>query len=725
MLRDYITYLIRLIVRPKLLILGIVTFFILFQIYFFQPHNIENIPEISSLIGSKQEIIDPNQENVENIIANKVYVNDENTDISRSYSSLIQLYGDTFHRLSYKERCSRYFNYSYQEDPNWALSDFHDLPYDGSIFGKEKDYIDQKVDSYKSEHYKDLSDEEANKKLEQEKIREFYQLEYNGKIKENQDTERKMIDASTHMRVFGSCFMNQTGYEVSSGTSDSEIDAQCTDIEKRLMPWLSGKFPLYKRWNGKEHRKLPVMSFPSQTDYIEPIPDTKCFTKNFKQQLNGKGIAISASDEYADLLVGLLALLRALGSKLPLQIVHKGDLSSNTQERLIKVARMDTPDISKVQNFDFILEKRNLTDTFDVKNKTQVECLFPKMELWFVNVEDAISGHYKEKFEKHANKMLAFFFSSFEDTILLDADTVPVSDLESTILGSKEYQEKGAFFFRDREIKVHGQASDRKFFEKLMPNKIDTALFNIPPSTDMTLKNPYIGELYWHYMEAGMVVVNKAKHFTGVLTIVQLQLWKHSASKVWGDKELFWLGLSISGDEEYYMNELTAGSVGQLTPKSQRIYGGRQLKSKELCSNHPAHVLASDNSTLVWFNSGYTECKKPETANEDFDKYKPFQKIFQSKQELEDHYKSVLKIEAVIVPVTDDIEFINENGEYPSGWWSRGTCDAYSFCAYDKLGGSDAPEHQGLLIQFDREQQSIYEYYGSVWVNGDDIFHSS
>ncbi|CCH45993.1 Alpha-1,3-mannosyltransferase MNN1 [Wickerhamomyces ciferrii] len=704
------------VLRSRLSIISLLFVFILFQIYYYKL-NFSN--DLYYLKGEETEETFINRlKGVNN--GNKVYVNDHNSDISEAYTNLIKDYGETFNNYPFHEKCSIYFDSLYKTDHDWALTDFHDLPYDGGIFERKGNFIMNSLKTYKNKKYKDMDPEEFKKMADEQNLNKVFEVDYQRAVRETKDTERKLVDASTHLRVYGACYLDQYG-TLNTLKSDPKIEQQCLDIEMRMFPWFSRRMPKYTRWDGTVKYSMPIMSeYTDQKYEYNPIV-SNCFMKSLRSQLNGKGITISAKDSHFGQLSGLLPLLRALGNKLPMEIVHKGDMSEKVQNKLIEIARMDTPDLTKVENLNHILQLRNITN-FDEKNKTQMDILFPKQELWFVNVQNAISGSYQGKFNNYANKLLAYFFNSFQDCILMDTDTIPLVELEAKILGSNAYKDHGAYFFKDRELYQQGAVSDRKFFSKLMPSKIDTAFFGIPKTTDFTMKNRFIGGGFWHYMESGIVAIDKVKHFTGVLTTLQLQIWAPAASKVWGDKELFWLGLSISGDENYYMNKLASGSVGQLTPKSQRLFEGKELIGRELCSTHPAHVSSEDNSTLLWFNSGFQFCKK-ETARQDMQKGY-FKKIpsITTVEELDFHYKNFIKIDAVIVPKHAEYYENRNNGENPRGWGLMNECGGYMFCAYDKIAGKDDKETNGLLVEFDEEQRKIYDFYGSVWIHGQSIF---
>ena len=77
---------------------------------------------------------------------------------------------------------------------------------------------------------------------------------------------------------------------------------------------------------------------------------------------------------------------------------------------------------------------------------------------------------------------------------------------------------------------------------------------------------------------------------------------------------MFWLSLSIIGDENYQFNSHPAAAIGQLTTYQERVKTFENppssFKSQEICANHPAHISDEDNHTLLWFNSGFQFCNQ-------------------------------------------------------------------------------------------------------------------
>jgi hypothetical protein len=633
--------------------------------------------------------------------------------VGHTYDTLVSAVGENLDMMSYTEKCNLFFSSLFTENQAWQTQDFRGLPYHQQIFERKDYFINDKLKHYRAS-LMDKTEEEKDKIIEEKNIRHVYEVEYDNALKETQLTEKYIIDAATTLRVYSGCYLDQFGK-----LNTKRSDQHCSEIENRLFRWASRASPEFTRWDGKKMNRIPIMS-----DYVDQgMPYEKpqmsgCYMRDLRDQFNGKGFAISAADKHLDQLVSLFALLRATNNTLPIQIVHSGDLGPNARKILVHSARTLDLNVTGIDNIYDVMKTRNLD--FDIEHLTaaDIKILYPPLELWFVDVSGAVSKDYRGKFNGFANKLLAYFFSSFQHVLLIDTDMVPMTDLDETILQSPLFEEYGTHFFRDREILHRREKSDGTFFAKLMPSSVDELLFNIPRSTAKTLENRYIGKSYYHVMESGVVAVDKRRHFSGVLGTLQLQIWSPVLSKIHGDKELFWLGMSMMGDEGYYMNHWPAGSAGQITPREQRYPDDlsserrNRLKGKELCSTHPSHLSPVDNTTLLWFNAGIQNCKNLHAAQGDINNGR-YKYSFDNVTQLEDFYDSYQKIEAIIVPKEEEYYINNQEGENTRGWASGGACSGYLFCSFDIVGGSDDPEAQGILVEFDQTQRQIYNFYAS------------
>ncbi|KAF8002074.1 hypothetical protein HF325_003039 [Metschnikowia pulcherrima] len=187
---------------------------------------------------------------------------------------------------------------------------------------------------------------------------------------------------------------------------------------------------------------------------------------------------------------------------------------------------------------------------------------------------------------------------------------------------------------------------ETNYFAKLMPHssyELDM-IMGIKPVTNHTLNNLYM-KGWRHHQEAGLVMLNKRRHFRSLLTLLTLTLWGEPVkSLIWGDKEMYWLAMSMAGDEDYTFNQYGAASVGELTLQNDLKHYNNTAAS-ELCSSHPGHVSA--DGQLLWINSGFSYCKKNGYAR---DKLRfPFS-AFEDKEDVKSLYENPLKIRHAILP---------------------------------------------------------------------------
>lgn len=466
------------------------------------------------------------------------------------------------------------------------------------------------------------------------------------------------------IRSYNHCFLDQDICDV--------------ELEKDLYPWFTFESPTINSGPKTKNRKL--------------FKKLKCF-KDIKKNLKGKGIVLTATEFHFKGLVTLFTLLRALGNPLPIQIVHKGDLSDFVQDNLIKVA----------------------TVPFDEKLKFKIgansKAKLPKLKVEFINVSGVIVPKYDYRFKRFQNKLLAYLFNSFKEVIIMDVDSVPFIPLQD-FFNIEEYKRTGAFFFKDRLMHHgHSMPDTLDFFKELLPTAVEEDKLNISRATKHTLENNFFNG-FSHMMESGLVIVDRSKHFSNSLMAISLAQWTRAImSRIWGDKELFWLSMSISGDENYSFNENGAASVGQISPIPNSHYP-QQLELKELCSNHPGHVY-KDNS-LLWMNSGFKYCKKVMHVDE----FNPFFKGWK----LEDSNAfndSPLKIRHALVPPVPNLPgkpFYPESDKPKYPWEGKPYCEGYTVCGYDKVGND-----VGNVISFSQKETQQFDFLGKVYSKGMDV----
>lgn len=716
-------------------------------------------------------------------------IHSHNISTSLVYKQIVDEGQTEISVLSIEDKCRTYFDNLYKLDENWNISAIENsregynrdfLILDDYIQLKTKEYKDQLVEKEKERIANKAGESSEAEEKESMRIisqsvpnkvfKQFYK-DFEESLKRNEQIEQKIVDGLTHLRIFGKCFLeNEVDLSKAKGEQLGTFGKRngerlCQDVESRLFPWLTGKAPRFERWNNDSFDDFPKVNEITQKDpddnfgnYIissnqfgyqfndseiilptsqqkekhkqlkesektlqpdneeESELDTKvekCFVESLKTKFKGKGIVMTASDAYVSEAQNLIKILRGLDNKLPIQIIHKGDLSKASRQKILNSAR----------------GKTELPYSFHKISKI-LPTNFSKQEVWFVNVKRSITPEYSRYFSRYANKLLATFFNSFEEMILMDLDVIPFID-PIEFFRSPQYSKSGTFFFKDREIYEKQKLGDSKFFKKLFPTKADQMLFDIPEITSKTLDNRYIKYNYVHYMEAGIVVLNKKQHLTGVITTMQLQLYEPSSVRVWGDKELFWMGMAVAGDENFEFNKDSAYAIGEKSQEKYRFSKASKL-NEEVCSSHPGHV--SEDGRLLWMNSGFKNCKNLDTYEMDSLSYKwsKFFNIKKGKTELQKklkyYYNLPTRINYAILPTVDVKRYYKgltkENDpNLERTWKKRAECLGYLWCAYiskdeERITNEGLPEEfHGKAVEFDENTKLISEFLGDLWIS--------
>lgn len=675
--------------------------------------------------------------------------------------------------LSFGERCDLYFNNLYNQDINWYLNPNKDFYFEmRHSFAFEKfrnDKLNEAKDELANEHNIDKDKMEVNADVE-----ERIKAKFNDFWSKTQNSEQGMTDYVSHLRIFNKCYITSDN-QFQSNQQNKFINNQkkfvnalvktspdsknfserskfkstleenllntnsidsCLHLEKRIYPWLSFSFPIFERWTGDI-----LYSPPNYRDYVkhsivfEPTNSNlhngkgkanvkskltngkSCFLNDFKNSMNSKGIVLSIGNQHVDDTVKLLHLLRALNNKYPIQIVYNENLTKESKRKLVHAARDQFSALPK--SFEKIYQ------FFPDDYLDEMDGGLPKQEIWFVNVNNVIHDNYKNKFDKFANKFLAAQFNSFEEYILIDADTVLVQNPQF-FFNLKGYVNKGAYFYKDRTAPEFRPISDINFFKKLSPSLIDSAMFDIPIITKHTINLEFFDGM-GHFMESGLVVIDRNQHFNSILMMIQLNFFKAVTQRVYGDKEIFWLAFAINGDENYQFNKYFTAAIGEETPMDHRLKSnGKPKFSHEICSAHPGHINGEDGKSLVWFNSGFKFCGQSDVVNydEEFNR-KSRLKFLKSKEEMKIYFQNPLILKhAVIPPFKNKLETLCDNlVEEPNQGWimDRGYCNSYLWCAYSSIGGttSDGSDNTqiGQFIEFDERVTDLFKYYGDIWID--------
>ncbi|RLV93848.1 putative alpha-13-mannosyltransferase MNN14 [Spathaspora sp. JA1] len=634
-------------------------------------------------------------------LINTKYVKDNRIKYASIYKDLLQLNsnddevatGNLFYileNLDYQDRCKLYFSSVYDQDliiePTRHI-DFTKLP---SFQQFEKDAIDalQRESEKRSEGKR-----EPTIKISKEMSQQI-KNDYEALRRKVANEEQILHDYMNHVKVFNKCFLEEFNttviqdqkqllrgfkYDSSKPSIPMRNDMSLTKLEAKVFPWLSQKSPLYES-NGVEYTILDKFQ--------------GSFLKNFQKKLSGKGIVLTISDDFSEECIRLIHLLRFLKNKLPIEIVHtQEDLSQEIKNQIKKAS----------------------TDPFHK---------YPKQSVTFVNITPAIKPEYLHKFGGFANKIVAVMFSSFAEVMLVDADTV-LAKAPETFFKLRKYRSSGTLFYRDRAVPELRTGNDMRFFIKLMNTQIDDILFDLKPPTSKIFNLPFFKLNLNHMMESGLVLINRNKHYGQPLLMSNMNFFLPVISRLYGDKEMFWMSLAISGDENFEFNSLPAAAIGEITPHQEREKDiGRKgiFKSREVCSNHPAHINDEDNHSLLWFNSGFKFCSKNSKVNFelDFSRKKRYTK-FKNLDEFKTFFESKMIIKAAVVPPAEVIKVPDGegiDGEPGTGWVSLSDyCSGYTWCAYSSVGKArELKGEVGTVIEYSSEEVEYFKALGDVWM---------
>ncbi|CAI5758419.1 unnamed protein product [Candida verbasci] len=526
------------------------------------------------------------------------------------------------------------------------------------------------------------------KKLQEEGVE--ITEEVKNKIKQDFEESRKTIKENEQLiydnlhvvKVFNKCFLEQNntftkiqknlvhGLHLRGKLIKEKSNFTISDLESRAFPWLTQKSPEYENLNTGRKYKL-FTSFKSS------------FFKSLRDSLTGKGIVMTIGDEHIEDTIRMIHLLGYYENKLPIQIIYAtGTLSIESKDKLRQAASAQSQEIT------------------------------------LVNVSTSVKREYAIKFEKFGFKILAILFNSFKEIIFIDADTILTIKPEEFFIINK-YKSSGTLFFRDRNTPEYRPTDDFVFFYKLMNNQLDQVLFDLSQITEHTKSSPMFGHKITHIMESGLVVINRDLHFFQPIMMANMNFYLPVQKRVYGDKELFWLSLSLMGDENWQFNKYPAASIGEITPTQDRILElgkAYTFQSNEICSNHPAHINDEDDK-LLWFNSGFKFCNQISKVNfkHEFDSKKRYNDL-KTLDQFKTFMSGSLKITHAIVPPDNTATEPFEN-EPKESWRHLNYCAGYTWCAYDRIGKGEKENDNGKLIEFTPNDVKHFDTIGSIWLN--------
>lgn len=631
---------------------------------------------------------------------------------------------ESFSKEKLSDKCLKFFEFLDSTDPEWAFNFELGQGYDKSIVKKLTIMADEFKKFAKQKKAEGHPDPDKVTKEDEKKAIGLFKE----KLTRTMTMEQKMADSITVLRMVGRCFY---------GKDRVEMDAKLKET--------------YHRYNKKVSpfgdKNLPTFEMADQ--FLKHIPGDPNFQQGddlldyYYTNLRGSGIVMSASSKYSRDIVKFIHVLRALGNKLPIQIIYRSDLLVRAKTAILSAAYSSKEELLGEQLSSSRILKQ-MFPKFDINSDEFMDKDFPVQDVTFVDFLPALLTRSKTHFGNYNNKIVALFFSTFENVLLFDADTVPLVTPE-LILQLKEFTETGAFFFRDRSLRDSNDWIETNFFSKLMPHQsspLDMAM-GIKPVTEHTMANKYMTG-WRHHQEAGLVVFNKKRHFSSLFSLFALALWNEPIkSLIWGDKEMYWLAMSMMGDEDYTFNKYGAASIGKTTEDvSLKLYNN--TRAVEVCSSHPGHV--HEDGRLLWINSGFSYCKKNGWARDQ--KHFPFKSM--NKQALQSLYEEPLHIRLAVVPPelpvfrpvnsppdltlewktlaefkqrrndVDQMDNVDQVSTYSpqKGWIKSPCCLNYQYCAYNAVESYNKRgelDDSGVVFTFSEKQQREYDFLGIIW----------
>lgn len=511
--------------------------------------------------------------------------------------------------LKKSEKCQRYFNNLYTSDPEWT-------------------------NDYRTYKFLDVVNETISSKLIVERL-----------------------------RVYEECQVND--FYGSDVESYSKMD-------ERMFPFINSRgTPIfYNAGKGSTLEDGEVPVFHSGSHFTHEHNENKSWIDNWRQiavesSNNRTGIVMTVGNSQISFALRLLSVLDHQDDNLPIQIIHKGDLSSENMQKLT---------------------------SFKPRNR----------ELWLVDVSTMINPGYINDFSGFKNKWLALILNTFQEFVFIDVDAISIAELNQYFT-LPQYMQTGTLFFKDRDYDDKTEPHCIPMISNFDVTKEEQETFtHTPKLTDISallpLMNHSVIQSYFlsekkHQMDSGLMVINKNMHIMALLCGMFLNLL-HSVSKCGhGDKEFVWLGFLLQG-HPFQFHELEASAVGE-------YHNG----DDSLCSIQLAHTSSSHK--LLWLNGGFKNCKFDNAAALDWDSFAgdKLRNQFATQEEAQAYYSSEIKINSAVA------------GPH---LWAGGygdLCIGYLYCAF-------IDKSKQTLIEFDKEELNKIQGISNIWYsyNGDPVY---
>lgn len=246
-----------------------------------------------------------------------------------------------------------------------------------------------------------------------------------------------------------------------------------------------------------------------------------------------KGIVICTGNKHFKLTLVALGALELIGNELPIEVIY------------------------------------STTNDLSLENRQELEKLYPKIRLIDLS-STSLNDSYLE-LRGWEIKPFAVLASQFQQVILMDADVLFL-EKPSILFENSYYLETGSLFFYDRTT----HSADTIHWIRTLFSQNNTQ--NIPQ----------------HTQESGVVLIDKARVLTGLLSICKLndhhEREKVTYQRLYGDKDTWWLGFHLIQMPYSFIPTFTA-AIGHV----------KHTGHQEVCG----HILHLDEKYRpIWWNGG-------------------------------------------------------------------------------------------------------------------------
>lgn len=618
------------------------------------------------------------------------------------YNSLVGL--QDLEHLGLNERCNQFFEKLSQsndfKDFDWFNSNLKDV----KIVPKLKTYLEQKK----------IDQNAKGEKITNDNVKEW-EKDYNQNFSQDKVYMSKLVDFISNLRIYGTCYIENNLFKEITGSkkaynlfwedeankelANSNTFQISNELEIRLFPWITKIYPVFK--HGLKQLGVGIPEISSSDNDDQDYNSKSSFLYNYKHGLNGEGIVIPVYDN-ADIkyLLKLAKVLRFVGNKLPIQIVHKGEIDE-----------LDETKIYEAFTKEFDVDEFFHSETID-SLPLGYDTALTKQDIYFVNIKMSISENYSSRLNRVSFKNFALLFSSFRKAMLLDASVLPFQRL-TQILQSDKFTSSGSYFFPNLRLSSPARLNEVEFFKDLLPNKVDEHFFGIPKtSQDFISGSRFFTSHFAQVVNGDVMVIDKRDNFLGLLLSLSFSYLPLNFETTLIQNEFTWLGLLLAGEPDVYIHEIPTSLVGTFTDDPNRRI--KLSASKEICSTHKG-VFDVDNSTLLYISGGAYNCDKDISLEQEIPK--PFYRGFNgNKESLKKWQLEKTSFKAAIIPVAQEIEAPNNIDEVDVSISNKEEyCKGEMLCVYDILGAKDEKKYHGEVIEFNEAQHQVIEFVEKLW----------